>query len=189
MVKFDYFYGGHVEMQDAGFLATPVAERNLSEELLASSFSEAKAMAKVMDPLGYDTLWMSEHHFQSEGFGGIPNVHMTSVYLAGVTRNMNFGAFFSIVPAWHPLRLAEDFASADVMTGGRVRFGIGRGYILREVETLGSPLEDDEANRDLFEEQVEIVIKAWEKDSFSHRGKNYVIPACLLYTSPSPRDS
>ena len=177
LVKFDYFYGGHVEMPDAGFSATPVGERNLSEELLASSFSEAKAMAKIMDPLGYDTLWMSEHHFQSEGFGGIPNVHMTSVYLAEATQNMNFGAFFNIVPAWHPLRLAEDFASADVMTGGRVRFGIGRGYILREVETLGSPLEDDEANRDLFEEQVEIIIKAWGKDSFSHRGKNYVIPA------------
>ena len=58
---------------------------------------------------------------------------------------------------WHPLRLAEDFATADILTGGRVVFGVGRGYHTREVETFGAPMLDADANRDLFEEQVEIV--------------------------------
>ena len=66
MVKFDYFYGGHVEMPDAGFSATPVDQRDLSNETLSSAFSEAKAMAEIMDPLGFDTLWMSEHHFRQK---------------------------------------------------------------------------------------------------------------------------
>lgn len=188
MVKFDYFYGGHIEMPDAGFSATPVDQRDLSNETLSSAFSEAKAMAEIMDPLGFDTLWMSEHHFQAEGFGGIPNIPMTCVYLAENTKSLNFGGFFNTVPAWHPLRLAEDFASADVMTGGRVRFGVGRGYILREVETLGSPLEDDHANRDLFEEQVEIIIKAWTEDSFSHHGTHYEIPAEGLHRGKELRE-
>ena len=188
MVKFDYFYGGHIEMLDAGFSATPVDQRDLSNETLSSAFSEAKAMAEIMDPLGFDTLWMSEHHFQAEGFGGIPNIPMTCVYLAENTKSLNFGGFFNTVPAWHPLRLAEDFASADVMTGGRVRFGVGRGYILREVETLGSPLEDDHANRDLFEEQVEIIIKAWTEDSFSHHGTHYEIPAEGLHRGKELRE-
>jgi len=188
LVKFDYFYGGHIEMPDAGFSATPVDQRDLSNDTLSSAFSEAKAMAEIMDPLGFDTLWMSEHHFQSEGYGGIPNIPMTCVYLAENTKSLNFGGFFNTVPAWHPLRLAEDFASADVMTGGRVRFGVGRGYILREVETLGSPLEDDQANRDLFEEQVEIIIKAWTEDSFSHHGAHYEIPAEGLHRGKELRE-
>ena len=62
---------------------------------------------------------------------------------------------------WHPLRLAEDFAMADVLTGGRVRSASGRGYHTREVETFGAPLLDQDANRELFEEQVEIIFKAF----------------------------
>ena len=85
------------------------------------------------------------------------------------------------MPAWHPLRLAEDFATADILTSGRVRFGIGRGYIAREVETLGSPLLDDDANRELFEEQVEIILKAWNDPSFSHHSKHYTLPARVQY--------
>jgi alkanesulfonate monooxygenase SsuD/methylene tetrahydromethanopterin reductase-like flavin-dependent oxidoreductase (luciferase family) len=82
---------------------------------------------------------------------------------------------------WHPLRLAEDYATADILTQGRVVFGVGRGYHTREVETFGAPLLDQPANRDLFEEQVDIVFKAFEKDSFSHKGKNYTIPPAVPY--------
>jgi alkanesulfonate monooxygenase SsuD/methylene tetrahydromethanopterin reductase-like flavin-dependent oxidoreductase (luciferase family) len=134
-----------------------------------------------MDRDGFDTLWLAEHHFQREGYGGIPNIPMLGLYLAQVTERLNFGGFFNSVPAWHPLRLAEDFAAADILTGGRVRFGIGRGYIAREVETLGAPLLDDAANRELFEEQVEIILKAWNDPSFSHHGKHYTLPARVQY--------
>jgi alkanesulfonate monooxygenase SsuD/methylene tetrahydromethanopterin reductase-like flavin-dependent oxidoreductase (luciferase family) len=82
---------------------------------------------------------------------------------------------------WHPLRLAEDYAVADILTGGRTVFGVGRGYHTREVETFGSPMLDAEANRELFEEQVEIVMKAFHSESFVHRGKHYTLPPAVPY--------
>src|SRR5438105_5427020 len=82
---------------------------------------------------------------------------------------------------WHPLRLAEDYAMADVLTGGRVTFGIGRGYHTREVETFGSPLTDQEANRELFEEGVDIVFKAFNEERFSHKGKYFTLPPEVPY--------
>ncbi len=180
ITKFDNFYGGHVEMENLGFRGLPVDERIETDEHLSTVFDEAREMAEIMDGTGYDTLWFAEHHFQREGYGCIPNIPMLAVHLAQCTEHLNFGSMFNTVPAWHPLRLAEDYALADVLTGGRVRFGIGRGYIPREVETLGAPLEDDSANRALFEEQVEIVFKAWGEQSFSHRGRHYDLPARVV---------
>ncbi len=174
--KFDAFYGGHVEMTGIGFDGTPVDDRSPSNEQLATVVDEALAFAKLMDAAGYDTLWLGEHHFQREGYGGTTNLPLFSVYLAQHTERLHFGAFFNTLPVWHPLRIAEDYALADIMTGGRVRFGIGRGYIPREVETLGAPLVDAAANRDLFEEQLEIVLKAWSEPAFSHEGAHYTIP-------------
>ena len=82
---------------------------------------------------------------------------------------------------WHPLRLAEDYAMADVLTGGRMIFGVGRGYHSREVETFGSPVIDNDLNRELFEEQIEVILKAFNSESFSHHGKNYNIPPDVPY--------
>jgi len=84
---------------------------------------------------------------------------------------------------WHPLRLAEDFATADLLTGGRVIFGVGRGYHSREVDTFGAPstITDSDANRELFEEQVEIMMKAFNNASFSHHGKYYDLPPQVPY--------
>ena len=169
-----------MEMDNMGFQGLRVDDRIESDEHLASVFDEARAIAQLMDKLNFDTLWLAEHHFQREGYGGIPNIPMLSLYLAQTTERLKFGGFFNTIPAWHPLRLAEDFAMADILTQGRVRFGIGRGYIPREVETLGSPLEDDAANRELFEEQVEIIFKAWNEQSFSHHGVHYDLPAKVL---------
>ena len=82
---------------------------------------------------------------------------------------------------WHPLRLAEDYAMVDILTGGRMIFGIGRGYHTREVETFAAPMHDADANRELFEEQFEIIMKAFNQDSFSHRGKHYTLPPEIPY--------
>ena len=79
---------------------------------------------------------------------------MMATHLCGVTRNLRIGCDFNIVPMRHPLRLAEDYAMADILTGGRVIFGVGRGYHTREVETFGAPLIDRNANREMFEECV-----------------------------------
>lgn len=186
--KFDAFYGGHVEIDNYGFQGIPVDDRWLSDEHLSSAFDVAKQFATVMDKKGFDTLWLSEHHFQREGYGCIPNIPMLSIYLSRFTQDLHFGGFFNVVPAWHPIRLAEDFAMADILTDGRVRLGVGRGYISREVETLGGYLEDNNANRELFEEQIEILRKAWDEPSFSHKGKHYQIPAEVSHRGTALKD-
>ncbi len=173
----DAFYGGHVEMPNLGFGGPPAHTRRQSDAHLATVYDEALRFAELMERTGYDTLWLAEHHFQREGYGCIGNVPLLSLHLANQTERLKFGAFFNTVTAWHPLRLAEDYAMVDVLTGGRLRFGIGRGYVAREVETLGGPLLDDVANRELFEEQVEIMLKAWHRPEFAHAGVGYRVPA------------
>ncbi len=176
ITKFGSLYAGHVDLDDVGFDATPVDKRWLSDERLAGALGKAEAIARLMDREGYDTFWLAEHHFQREGYECIPNILLLAVHLAHVTRRIKLGCGFNILPMWHPLRLAEDYAVADILTGGRVVFGIGRGYHTREVEVFGAPMLDQEANRELFEEQVELLFKAFHQRSFSHHGKHYQIP-------------
>ena len=106
---------------------------------------------------------------------------MLAVHLSHLTERIKFGCGFNITPMWHPLRLAEDYAMADQLTGGRVIFGIGRGYHTREVEVFDAPLLDNDANRKLFDEQVEIIFKALHEPAFSHRGDHYTIPPPVPY--------
>src|SRR5207248_1700973 len=181
ITKFDSLFAGHVDMDNVGYGGVPVNDRRLPDAHLTSVFDKAEAMAKLMDRLGYSTFWMAEHHFQREGYECIPNVLMAALHLAHVTKNIKLGCGFNITPMWHPLRLAEDYATADILTKGRVIFGVGRGYHTREVETFGSPLRDQEANRELFEEQVDIIFKAFNEESFSHKGKYYTLPPEVPY--------
>ena len=179
--KFGSLFAGHVDLENLGFDGTPVNDRWLSDEHLATAFDKARAIARVLDRVGFDVFWLAEHHFQREGYECIPNIPMLSVDLAHITDRIKFGAAFNVTPMWHPLRLAEDFATADVLTGGRVIFGVGRGYHTREVEVFGAPLRDQDANRELFEEQVDIILDAFNKPSFSHHGKHYDIPPPAPY--------
>ena len=182
MIKqFDSSYAGHIDMENVGYLGTPVNSRRYSNAQLITAHTKAEEQAKAMDRLGYGALWMAEHHFQPEGTECLPNIVMLAVHLTHITKRLKFHTGFNITPMWHPLRLAEDFAVADILTKGRVIFGVGRGYHTREVETFGSPLLDQEANRELFEEQVEIIFKAFNNESFSHQGKHYTLPPEVPY--------
>ena len=181
ITKFDSSYYGTADMENLGYTGTPINERCYSKEELAKAMHKVVAYAKCMDERGYDTFWMAEHHFQPEGTELIPNLLMMAMHLCGVTKNLKIGCGFNIVPMWHPLRLAEDYAMADILTGGRVIFGVGRGYHTREVETFGSPLIDQNANREMFEEGVEVLFKAFEGKPFSHKGKYYTIPPEVPY--------
>jgi alkanesulfonate monooxygenase SsuD/methylene tetrahydromethanopterin reductase-like flavin-dependent oxidoreductase (luciferase family) len=179
--KFVTVYPGHIDLGDMGQLATPANERRYSNEELASVFEKTEAVAKKLDALGFDTLWLAEHHFQHEGYECIPNLLMLAVHLAHVTKRLKIGCGFNIAPMWHPLRLAEDYAVADILTKGRTVFGVGRGYHTREVEAFGAPMQDQNANRELFEEQVEIIFKAFNNETFSHKGKHYTLPPEVPY--------
>jgi len=183
ITKFGSLFAGHVDFEDLGFDATPVNERRLTDERLAGVFGKAEAIVLKMEDLGYDTFWSAEHHFQHEGYECIPNLLMMYVHLANLTKNLKFGCGFNVNPMWHPLRLAEDYATADILTGGRVIFGVGRGYHSREVDTFGVPstVTDNDANREMFEEQVEIIMKAFNEESFSYKGKFYDLPPEVPY--------
>ena len=179
--RFGSLFAGHIDLDDMGFDATPANDRFYSNERLASVFDKTDAIATTMDEKGYDTFWMAEHHFQREGYECIGNLLMEAVHLCHITDNIKIGCGFNIAPMWHPLRLAEDFATADILTKGRTIFGVGRGYHTREVEVFGAPMLDADANRDLFEEQVDIIFKAFNNESFSHEGKHYTIPPRVPY--------
>ncbi len=178
MIKdFSVLYVGNIDLDNVGLDGTPANDRRYSNDRVVESMETATLVAQLMDELGFYALWMAEHHFQHEGYETIPNLMMMGLHLASKTTRLKLGAAFNVVPAWNPLRLAEDFAMVDHLTNGRVIFGVGRGYQSREVETLGAPLTDNDANREYFEEQMEIIFKAFNEESFSHKGKYFTIPA------------
>ena len=108
--------------------APPADSRRYSNDRLIQSLETAGEVAELMDELGFYALWMAEHHFQREGYECIPNTILLGTHLASRTERLKFGCAFNIVPMWHPIRLAEDYAMADILTDGRLIFGVGRGY-------------------------------------------------------------
>jgi alkanesulfonate monooxygenase SsuD/methylene tetrahydromethanopterin reductase-like flavin-dependent oxidoreductase (luciferase family) len=186
--RFGTLYAGQAELDNTGFEGTPTNARWYDNDHLAQVFETSELFAKSMERNGFDTLWLAEHHFQREGYECIPNILMLAVHLAHITQTLRFGCGFNVSPMWHPLRLAEDYAVADILTKGRVRFGVGRGYHTREVETFGAPMQDPDANRDLFEEQLEVIVKAFNEPSFAHKGKHYTLPPEVPYRGYTLKD-
>jgi alkanesulfonate monooxygenase SsuD/methylene tetrahydromethanopterin reductase-like flavin-dependent oxidoreductase (luciferase family) len=144
--------------------------------------------ASVADRLGYDSFWTTEHHFQYEGYEVIPNGLQISTWIAAQTQRIRLGAMFNVVPQWNPLRLAEDFTTLHNLSGGRGVLGVGRGTVPREVlhlndkgVSIGShdnpdQASDDQLNREVFEESMEIIRRALDNESFSFQGKHFSIP-------------
>lgn len=188
ITKFSVLYVGQVELDNIGRDGTPSDARWYRNERFAEAYFAARDVARTMDEHGYYCLWLAEHHFQREGYEVIPNLILLSTWLATQTKRLKFGCAFNVLPAWHPVRLAEEYAMADILTSGRVIFGIGRGYQTREVESFGAPMLDNAANRELFEEQYEIVLKCFNEEAWSHRGKHYTIPPEVPYRGYTLRD-
>jgi alkanesulfonate monooxygenase SsuD/methylene tetrahydromethanopterin reductase-like flavin-dependent oxidoreductase (luciferase family) len=189
MIKhFSALYVGHIELDHVGREGTPADQRRYPNERLVDAMAMAEDVAREMDRLGYDTLWMAEHHFQREGYECIPNLILMGTYLATQTQRLKFGCAFNVTPMWHPIRIAEDYAMADYLTKGRVVFGVGRGYHTREVESLGGRLLDAEANAALFREQMDILFKAFNEEDWSHEGRFYTIPPRVPYRGYELKD-
>lgn len=188
ITKFSVLYVGQIELDNVGQHGTPADARCYPNERLVEAFQTAQEVAQLMDNLGYYCLWTAEHHFQREGYEVFPNLILLGTWLATQTKQLKFGCAFNVLPMWHPLRLAEDYAMADIMTGGRIIFGVGRGYHTREVETFGAPMRDNDANRELFEEQMEVLLKAFNEEAFSHHGKHYQIPPAVDYRGYTLQD-
>src|ERR1700675_1407067 len=179
--RFHALYVGQIDLDNVGLNGTPANDRRYSNARLSEVFETSKRVARVMDECGYYCLWAAEHHFQHEGYECLPNLIQLGLWLATQTKRLKFGCAFNVLPMWHPIRLAEDYAMADIVTDGRVIMGVGRGYHTREVESFGAPLLDAEANREYFEEQLQLVMKAFRSESFSHQGKHYTLPPAVPY--------
>lgn len=134
----------------------------------------------LAEKLGFDAFFMTEHHFQPEGAEYSPNPLMTEMAIAALTKRIRLGQAANILTWHHPVRIAEQAAMLDVISGGRLDFGMGRGYQPRETEVLGgqmgATIQDQERNRAYFEEAYEIILKCWTQDSFSHHGEFFTIP-------------
>ncbi|HAJ00521.1 MAG TPA: LLM class flavin-dependent oxidoreductase, partial [Dehalococcoidia bacterium] len=86
ITKFGSLFAGHVDLDNLGFEGTPVNDRWLSDEHLASVFDKSEAIVLAMERLGFDTFWAAEHHFQREGYECIPNLMLLFVHLAHLTK-------------------------------------------------------------------------------------------------------
>lgn len=188
ITKFSVLYVGQIELDNVGINGTPADARRYPNERLVEAFHTARDVAQLMDELGYYCLWTAEHHFQREGYEVFPNLILLSTWLATQTKQLKFGCAFNVLPMWHPVRIAEDYAMADIITNGRVIFGVGRGYHTREVESLGAPMLDNDANKELFEEQMEILFKCFNEEAWSHHGKHYTIPPAVPYRGYDLKD-
>ena len=179
--RFHVLYVGQIDLDNIGLHGTPADDRRYPNERLSEVFASCRDVAQTMDGLGYHAFWTAEHHFQREGYECLPNLIQLSLWLATQTKRLKFGCAFNVLPMWHPIRLAEDYAMADIVTDGRVIMGVGRGYHTREVETFGAPLLNADANRELFEEQLELLLKCFNEESFKFEGKYYKCPPPLDY--------
>jgi alkanesulfonate monooxygenase SsuD/methylene tetrahydromethanopterin reductase-like flavin-dependent oxidoreductase (luciferase family) len=135
---------------------------------LATVYARALERIEIMDRAGYDAVWLAEHHFSS--FSVCPSVHMVGVMAAARTRRLRIGTAVSLAPIYHPLRLAEEVALLDVLSGGRVNWGAGRGFARVEFTAFGVPPEESAAR---FREAVEIVLRAWTQERLSFAGEHF----------------
>src|SRR5712692_7087375 len=179
--RFHALYVGQIELDNLGRDGTPANDRRYSNERLSEVFETSRTVARAMGDLGFYCLWAAEHHVQREGYECIPNLIQWGLWLATQTRQLKFGCAFNILPMWHPIRLAEDYAMADIVTEGRIIMGVGRGYHTREVETLGGPLLDATANREIFEEGLQLLLKCFNEEAFHHQGKYFECPPPVPY--------
>ncbi len=186
--RFHMLYVGQIDLDNVGLNGTPANERRYPNERLSEVFWTARDVARLMDDLGYYAFWGAEHHFQREGYECIPNLIQFGLWLATQTKRLKFGCGFNVLPMWHPIRLAEDYAMADIVTDGRIIMGVGRGYHTREVETFGAPLLDAAKNREYFEEQLQLLLTCFNQDQFQFKGKYFECPPEVDYRGYKLKD-
>ena len=140
---------------------------------------EMRQEVKLMDQAGFGGFWLAEHHFAWDGwYRASPNPIMLGLDLATCSDRLRVGQCGVIVPDWNPIRVAEDIALLDQFTKGRVEFGVARGLETRASIQFNKDAsrQDQERNRALFEESLEIILNAWTEEAFKHSGEFYTYP-------------
>ena len=147
---------------------------------------DIREQVQLCEQLGFDAVWLPEHHLNPEGLGNSPNPILFAADLACRTSRIKIGFACLTTTMWHPIRLAEDIALLDHLTRGRIEVGFGRGG--RPSDTMPFNVKADprnpDTNRELFTETIDAVVAAWTSDYFSHQGPNYTIPPKKLPHHP-----
>lgn len=143
--------------------------------------------AQYADDHGYYGMAFTEHHLSVEGMTVSNNPAILNMFFGAKTKRLRHGALGYVLPAHNPLRVAEDIAMVDQLTQGRAFAGFARGIQTRWLNTFGQlipgladnvtdPQAYDDLKRELYDEHLEIILKAWTQETFSHHGKHWQIP-------------
>jgi len=133
-------------------------------------FNEVLEEIEYGEELGFDSVWLPEHHFAVYGMMGNPITMAAAI--SQRTHRMKIGTAIMVLPFQHPLRVAEDAALVDALSGGRLLLGMGRGYQPPEFHGFGIPQED---SREMFLESFEILKRALSGERFVYHGKFWTI--------------
>jgi alkanesulfonate monooxygenase SsuD/methylene tetrahydromethanopterin reductase-like flavin-dependent oxidoreductase (luciferase family) len=140
----------------------------------ASGFSEHQryrdilAQIELGDGLGFDTVWLGEIHF-SRSFSILADPLMVLGAAAQRTTRIRLGTAVTLLPLHNPIKIAEEAATADILSDGRLEFGVGRG-VAYQYRGFGIPQEE---SRERFEEALDFMLQAWSNESFSFEGKHF----------------
>lgn len=153
----------------------PVGQREPARKKILDTMEQFVASEK----LGFEGAWISEHHFGGESVSASMPTLLT--HIAARTTTLRIGSAISVLPLSDPIRLAEDYATIDVLSGGRLDFGIGIGNRARESKPFGI---EPETMRERFYESYEIIKRAWTEDIVNFKGKYYEANALTLFPKP-----
>ena len=142
-------------------------------------YTRAIDIAQAAETLDFRNIWLAEHHFSTYGYLSRPA--QLATFIAAKTTRLRVGTAVIVVPLHHPLVIAEEIATLDLLARGRVDIGLGRGYQHYEFERLG--LELDSA-RSRWEESVDIILKAFAGEPFTYDGKIFKIPETMIFPQP-----
>ena len=131
-------------------------------------YGEILEQVRWLDRIGADLVWFTEHHFVEDGY--LPSWVPVAGAMASVTEHVRFGTDICLMPFNHPLRLAEDLAVLDNLSGGRVELGLGMGYAPHEFRGFGLPVSHRVS---LMNEGIEVLQHCFRGERFSYSGKRY----------------
>jgi alkanesulfonate monooxygenase SsuD/methylene tetrahydromethanopterin reductase-like flavin-dependent oxidoreductase (luciferase family) len=142
-------------------------------------YARGVEIAQAAEHLGFRNMWLAEHHFSTYGYLSRPL--QVATYIAAKTEHLRVGTAVIVVPLHHPLVIAEEIATADLLSGGRLDVGLGRGYQRYEFERLGMDLAD---SRLRWEESVDIILQAFKGQPFTYEGRFFKIPETTVFPQP-----
>src|SRR5215813_13394232 len=132
---------------------------------LTTVYERAFSRIAIMDQTGYDCVWLAEHHFNT--YSVCPSINVMATHVAARTQHVRIGMAVSTAAFYNPLRLAEEVALVDVLSGGRVNWGAGRGFDRNEFLAFDVSVAE---STDRLYECVEVVLAAWSNERMTHRG-------------------